>query len=162
MWAHLLDNNHLFLISVLWETFFGAGTLTQTNSLGVPLLKAWGPHPIAIAMAVYPYAVTGTHTKHWQTANELTLCHIYQIRIKLLNSLNTIIHNGTALYKNVKQKYVTVMKNVSHYHYHYLTQVWDHNIYIINFWHLIMSILSVRYWYTRLGSYPFGRTWTSG
>ena len=39
---------------------------------------------------------------------------------------------------------VMVMKNVSHYHYHYLTQARDHNIYIINFWHLKLSILSVR------------------
>ena len=46
---------------------------------------------------------------------------------------------------NIKQKYVTVMKNVSHYHYHHLTQACDHNIYIINFWHLKLSILSVRY-----------------
>ena len=58
-----------------------------------------------------------------------------------------MIHNGTALYMNIKQKYVTVMKNVSHYHYHYLTQARDHNIYIINFWHLKLSILSVRYIY---------------
>ena len=69
MWVHLLDYNYLSLISVYWETFFDAGTVTQTNSLGVPLLKAWGHHPVAIAMAVYPYALTGTHTQHWQTAN---------------------------------------------------------------------------------------------
>ena len=57
-----------------------------------------GAHPIAIAMAVYPYAVTETHTKQWQTANKLTLCHTYQIRIKLHNSVNIIIYNGSALY----------------------------------------------------------------
>ena len=57
-----------------------------------------GAHPIAIAMAVYPYALTETYTKQWQTANTLTLCHTYQIKIKLLNSVNIIIHNGSALY----------------------------------------------------------------
>ena len=67
MWAHLLGCNYLSLISVHWETLFDDGTLTQANSLGVSL--SMGHHPIAIAMVVYPYALTGTHTKHWQTAN---------------------------------------------------------------------------------------------
>ena len=57
-----------------------------------------GAHPIAIGMAVYPYALTETYTKQWQTANTLTLCHTYQIKIKLLNSVNIIIHIGSALY----------------------------------------------------------------
>ena len=97
MWAHLVDNNYLSLIRVHWETFFEAGALTQTNSLGVPLSKAWGLHPIAIAMAVYPHALTETRTKQWQTANTLTLCHTWQLRFKLLNSVNIIIHNGITL-----------------------------------------------------------------
>ena len=66
------------LISVYWQTFFDAGALAQTNSLGVPLSRAWRLHPIAIAMAVYPHTLTETHTKQWQTANTLTLCHTYK------------------------------------------------------------------------------------
>ena len=92
MWAHLVDYNYLSLISVHWETFFEAGALTQTNSSGVPLSRAWGLHPIAV-MAVYPHVLTEIHTKLWQTANTLTLCHTCQIKFKLLNSVNIIIHN---------------------------------------------------------------------
>ena len=66
------------LISVYWQTFFDAGALAQTNSLGVPLSRAWGLHPIAIAMAVYPHTLTEIHTKQWQTANTLTLCRTYK------------------------------------------------------------------------------------
>ena len=56
-------------------------------------------------MAGYPYALTETHTKQWQTTNTLTLCHTYQIRIKLLNSVNIVIHNGSALYMFNRNRY---------------------------------------------------------
>ena len=78
----LISGLFFFKINVHWETFFEAGVLTQTNSLGVPLPRTWGLHPIAIAMVVYPYALT-----KWRTAYTLTLCHTYQIRIKALNSV---------------------------------------------------------------------------
>ena len=61
------------------------------------LFRAWGLHPIAIAMDVYPYALTETHTKQLQTVNTLTLCYNIILWTKLHNSLNIIVHNGTAL-----------------------------------------------------------------
>ena len=56
------------LINIYWQRLFDAGALAQTNSLGMPLSRAWGHHLIAIAITVYPYSIRGTHTKHWQTA----------------------------------------------------------------------------------------------
>ena len=37
-----------------------AGVLNQTNPLKVPLCRAWGLHPIVIAMDVNPYTLTDT------------------------------------------------------------------------------------------------------
>ena len=65
----LLDYNHLSLININWQTLFDAGALAQTNPLGLPLSGALGQHRVAIAIAVCPYAITGTHTKHWQASN---------------------------------------------------------------------------------------------
>ena len=48
IWAHLLDYNYFAfaLINVHWQTLFDAGALPQTNSLSMPLSRAWGLHPI--------------------------------------------------------------------------------------------------------------------
>ena len=43
IWAHLLDYNYFALINVHWQTLFDAGALPQTNSLSMPLSRAWGP-----------------------------------------------------------------------------------------------------------------------
>ena len=96
IWAHLLDYTYFALINVHWQTLFDAGAPPQTNPLSMPLSRAWGLHPIA--MAVSSHALTETHTKQWQTANTLTLCHTYQIRITLLNSVKFITHYGSASY----------------------------------------------------------------
>ena len=90
------------------------------------LFRAWGLHPIAIAMDVYPYALTETHTKQLQTVNTLTLCFDIILWTKLHNSLNIIVHNGTALCEYLTKIYNRYMKNVSHYYYHNLTQALDH------------------------------------